>query len=85
MAVSYRKLKYRLVDEKMSLAKLMRMAGISDYAIKQISKDRDVSTEVLTKICGALHCEVQDIVDFLPEPIAHDETFESKEESQNGR
>ena len=67
MAVNYRKLRYRLVDEKLSMAKLMRLAGISDYAVKQISKDRDVSTEVLTKICGALHCEVQDIVDFLPD------------------
>ena len=67
MAVSYRKLRYRLVDDKISLAKLMRMAGITDYAVRQISKGRDVSTEVLTKICAALHCEVQDIVDFLPE------------------
>ena len=67
MAVSYRKLRYKMVDEKISLAKLMRMSGITDYAAKQISKDRDVSTEVLTKICAALDCEVQDIVDFLPE------------------
>ena len=43
----------------------MRMSGISDYAAKQIRRNGDVSTEVLTRICGALHCEVQDIVDFL--------------------
>ena len=67
MAVSFRKLRYKMVDEKISLAKLMRMSGITDYAAKQISKDKDVSTEVLTKICTALHCEVQDIVDFLPD------------------
>ena len=52
MAVSYRKLRYRLVDDKISLAKLMRMTGITDYAVRQISKDRDVSTEALTKICA---------------------------------
>lgn len=67
MAVSYRKLRYRLVDEKISMAKLMKMSGITDYAMRQISKDKDVSTEVLTKVCAALHCEVQDIVDFLPD------------------
>ena len=67
MAVSYRKLRYRLVDEKISMAKLMKMSGITDYAMRQISKDRDVSTEVLTKVCAALHCEVQDIVDFIPD------------------
>ena len=67
MAVSYKKLRYRMVDEKISMAKLMKMSGITDYAMRQISKDKDVSTEVLTKVCAALHCEVQDIVDFLPD------------------
>ena len=67
MAVSFRKLRYRLLDENISLAKLAKMAGITDYAMRQISKDKDISTEVLTKICAALHCEVQDIVDFLPD------------------
>lgn len=67
MAVSYRKLRYRLLDEKISLAKLTKMAGISDYAVRQLNRDHDVSTEVLTKVCAALHCEVQDIVDFFPE------------------
>ena len=36
MAVSYKKLRYKMVDEKISLAKLMRMSGITDYAAKQI-------------------------------------------------
>ena len=67
MAVSYKKLRYRMVDEKIRMAKLMKMSGITDYAMRQISKDKDVSTEVLTKVCAALHCEVQDIVDFLPD------------------
>ena len=66
MAVSFRKLRYLLLDEKISLAKLTKMAGITDYAMRQISRDKDVSTEVLTKVCAALNCEVQDIVDFLP-------------------
>lgn len=67
MAVSFRKLRYLLLDEKISLAKLTKIAGISDYAMRQISKDNDVSTKVLTKVCAALNCEVQDIVDFLPD------------------
>ena len=67
MAVSFRKLRYLLLDEKISLTKLTKMAGITDYAMRQISKDKDVSTEVLTKVCAALDCEVQDIVDFLPD------------------
>lgn len=49
------------------MAKLMKMSVITDYAMRQISKDKDVSTEVLTKVRAALHCEVQDIVDFWPD------------------
>ncbi len=67
MAVSFRKLRHLLLDEKISLAKLTKMAGITDYAMRQINRDKDVSTEVLTKVCAALNCEVQDIVDFLPD------------------
>ena len=91
MAVSFRKLKYRLVDERISLAKLMKMSGITDYAMRQISKDKDVSTEVLTKICTALDCEVQDIVDFLPEKAGslakedrYDGDFQQHHESGQG-
>ncbi len=67
MAVSYKKLRYLMVDRKLSMAQLVRMSGISDYSALLLRKDQDVSTEVLTKICNALKCEVQDIVDFFPE------------------
>lgn len=67
MAVSYRKLRYLMVDRKISMAQLIRMSGITDYSARLLGKDQNVSTEVLTKVCAALDCEVQDIVDFLPE------------------
>ena len=67
MAVSYRKLRYLMVDKKISMAKLVRMSGITDYSARLLGKDQDVSTEVLTKVCAALECEVQDIVDFFPD------------------
>ena len=67
MAVSYRKLWHLLLDKKISKVGLQKMADISDYSVRKLSKDEDVSTEVLTKICTALKCEVQDIIDFFPE------------------
>lgn len=66
MAVCFRKLRYRMVDEKIRMNRLIKMAGISDCAARRLGRDKDVSTEVLTKVCAALDCEVQDIVDFLP-------------------
>ena len=40
---------------------------VRNNSARLLGKDQDVSTEVLTKVCAALGCEVQDIVDFLPE------------------
>ena len=65
MAVSYRKLWHLLLDKNLKKVDLERKAGISHYAVLQLSNDKDVSTEVLTKICDALDCEVDDIVDFI--------------------
>ena len=67
MAVSYRKLWHLMLDKKVSKNGLERIAAISHYSMLKLSKDQDVSTEVLTKICGALNCEVKDIVDFFPD------------------
>ena len=66
MAVSYRKLWHLLLDKKLKKIDLERKAGISHYAVLQLSNDKDVSTEVLTKICDAFDCNIDDIVDFIP-------------------
>ena len=50
MAVNYKKLRYGLVDERISMAKLIKISDIVDYAMRPISKCKDVSMEVLTKI-----------------------------------
>ena len=68
MAVSYRKLWHLLLDKKIGKIELIKIAGISDYTLRKLNKDEDVSTEVLSKISTALGCDVQEIVDFLPEP-----------------
>ena len=67
MAVSYRKLWHILLDKKMTKREFIKAADISDYTMRKLNRDADVSTEVLSKISGALDCSVQDIVDFFPE------------------
>ena len=66
MAVSYRKLWHLLLDKKMKKIDLERKAGVSHYAVLQLSNDKDVSTEVLTKICDVLDCGIDDIIDLIP-------------------
>ena len=66
MAVSYKKLWKLLIDKDMKKSDLERESGITHYALGQLTQGKDVSTEVLYKICDALNCTVDDIVEFVP-------------------
>lgn len=67
MAVSYMKLWHLLLDRHMTKGELEKAAGISHYAMTQMSKEKDVSTEALRNICNALGCKLEDIVEFVPD------------------
>ena len=51
MAVCYKKLWKLLIDKDMRKSDLEREAKISHYALGKLSQGKDVSTEVLGKIC----------------------------------
>ena len=68
MIVSYKKLWYLLIDKKLKKADLKRMTSISPSTLANLTKDKNVSLEVLLKICDALHCNLCDIVESLPDP-----------------
>lgn len=65
MAVSYKKLWHILLDRDMLKKELEAKADISHYAMNKLSRDEDVSTEVLRKICKALNCSLDDIMEFV--------------------
>jgi len=66
MAVSYKKLWHILIDKDMKKKDLEELAGINHYTMNKMSRGEDVTIEILGKICIALGCKVEDIVDFLP-------------------
>ena len=67
MAVSYKKLWHILLDRDMKKRDLQEAAGLTKYAINKLSRDENVSTEVLGKICSALNCTTDDIMEFVPD------------------
>lgn len=67
MTVSYKKLWHLLLDKGMTKFELAEKAGISRYAITKMGKDEAVTIEVLGKICDALDCEMDKIVEFIPD------------------
>lgn len=67
MRVNYNKLWKLMIDRKLMKKDLTAMAGISTNAMAKMGKEENVSTEVLGKICAALNCRIEDIVEFVPE------------------
>lgn len=67
MAASYKKLFKLLIDREMKSKDLAIKAGISQATLAKMKKDgATVSSDVLVKICTALNCTVNDIMDVVP-------------------
>ena len=67
MAVSYKKLWKLLIDKDIKKKDLSIKSGISPATITKMGKNGHVTTEVLVKICGALDCQIEDIMEVLPD------------------
>lgn len=75
MGISYNPLWKLLIDRKLTRSELRIRAGISTRALAKMGKDQDVSMEVLRKVCGALNCSLDDVVE-----IYHKQGQEESEE-----
>lgn len=64
MAVSYNKLWKLLIDRNMKKKELGEAAGISNSLIAKLGKNENVTVEVLAKICYALDCGIEDIIEI---------------------
>lgn len=67
MGISYKKLWKLLIDKDMKKSDLLNAAGISRYTINKLNRGDNVTTDVLVKICRALDCTMDDIMEILPE------------------
>lgn len=68
MAASYKRLFKLLIDRDMKKKELAEKAGISIATITKMGKDGAVvSSDVLVKICSALGCTMDDIVEIITE------------------
>ena len=68
MAASYKKLFKMLIDREMKSKDLAAKAGISPATLAKMKKDgATISSDVLVKICTALDCTVNDIMEIVPD------------------
>lgn len=67
MSMNYNKLWKLLIDRNMIKKDLREQASLSTNVIAKMGKGGDVSTEALRKICLALDCKIEDIVEVVPD------------------
>ena len=67
MAICYDRLFHLMIDKKISNAQLKEKAGFSANIITRLKRYKYVSIESIEKICRAMGCGVDDILEFVPE------------------
>ena len=67
MPWSYAPLWKLLIDRNMKKTDLFEVAGIYSKTLAKLGKNETVSMDALEKICIALNCRIEDIVEFVPE------------------
>ena len=75
MAVSYKKLFHLMIDKGMTNAELMEKGGFSANIITRLKRNNYVALDSIERICCALDCGVDDILEFVPD---------EKEDRHNG-
>lgn len=67
MTVSYKKLWKLLIDRDMKKKDLREAAQLSPSSIAKLTKNENVSMDVLIKVCTALDVDIGDIMEMIPD------------------
>ena len=67
MSVSYKKLFKLLIDRDMKKKDLRALAGIGNSTMTKLANNENVTVEVMAKICKALNCKMDDLIDINPD------------------
>ena len=65
MPVSYKKLWKLLIDRDMMKKELAEKADVSTFTLAKMNKGENVTTDILVKICKALECRIEDIMEIV--------------------
>ena len=64
MPITYKRLFKLLIDKDMKKKDLCEMANISTTSVTKLKNNQNVNTEIIEKICSALGCDVEDIMEY---------------------
>ena len=65
MSVIYNKLWHILIDRNMKKKDLQAAAGLTNHTMLKLRNNENITTETIGKICKALDCQADDIMEFV--------------------
>lgn len=67
MATSYKRLWKLLIDKDLKKKDLEEQAKISHYTVHKLNRGENVTTEIIERICLALECTPDQIMEIIPD------------------
>lgn len=67
MRISYKPLWRILLERDMSKKELREASGISTASLAKLGKGENITTDVLLRICEALNCNINEIIETVPD------------------
>mgnify|MGYP002755270340 FL=1 len=67
--LSYKKLFKKLIDIEMKNTELMEKAKVSKSTFYKIKNGKNVTTDVLLRICNVLECDISEIVECVNDSL----------------
>jgi len=64
-SLCYKKIWKLLIDKDMKKGELREIANISQTTMAKLSRNQNVTTDTLAKVCVALDCNLNDIADVI--------------------
>ncbi|EGT5008214.1 TPA: helix-turn-helix transcriptional regulator [Clostridioides difficile] len=65
MAISYKPLWHLLVEKEMNKEDLKKAANITSNIVSRMSKNAYVNLESIEKICLAMDCKIEEVVEII--------------------
>lgn len=67
MSISYNKLWKLLIDKNMTKTQLRQQVDIATSTLAKLSKNEQVSMDVLLRICKVLDCDISEVMEIYKE------------------
>ncbi len=67
MAFSYNNLWKVLAEKNMTKEDLKKATGMSSATIAKLGKNENINMKSLEKICEVLECNIEDVIEFIPD------------------